>query len=407
MKGGSGGTTQNLSTVKFFPKLINVQLHHLINVLSYFLLFGVGITLGMILTFYLKDFSFSLQLAQFSFSTSSSSSNRNMILPNVTAAQTNLSQPHHIGLEKFLKPPKILHDMNDEELLWRASMAPRRSDYPFHRVPKVAFLFLTKGPVFLAPLWEKFFKGHQGLYSIYVHSNPSYNGSYPESPVFQGRRIPSQEVVWGNVNMIEAERRLLANALLDISNDHFVLLSESCIPLHNFRTIYYFLVKSKQTFVEVYDDPSSVGRGRYSSHMYPQISLSLWRKGSQWFQIDRDIATEVVADKKFFPLFQKYCRGSCYADEHYFPTFVHMKFSAKNSNKTLTWYDFSRGGPHPAQFTRTDVTVDLLNSFRNGTKCLDYLMTGKVCPRLFARKFTPGTLERLLRFAPKLMQFNR
>ncbi|PRQ40320.1 putative glycosyl transferase, family 14 [Rosa chinensis] len=407
MKGGSGGSTQNLSTVKFFPKLINVQLHHLISVLSYFLLFGVGITLGMILTFYLKDFSFSLQLAQFSFSTSSSSSNRNTILPSVTAAQTNLSHPQHIGLEKFLKPPKILHDMNDEELLWRASMAPRRSGYPFHRVPKVAFLFLTKGPVFLAPLWEKFFEGHQGLYSIYVHSNPSYNGSYPESPVFQGRRIPSQEVEWGNVNMIEAERRLLANALLDISNDRFVLLSESCIPLHNFSTIYHFLVNSKQTFVQVYDDPSSVGRGRYSSHMYPQISLSQWRKGSQWFQIDRDIATEVVADKKYFPLFQKYCRGSCYADEHYFPTFVHMKFSAKNSNKTLTWYDFSRGGPHPAQFTRTDVTVNLLNSFRNGTKCFDYLMTGKVCPLLFARKFTPGTLERLLRFAPKLMQFNR
>lgn len=209
------------------------------------------------------------------------------------------------------------------------------------------------------------------------------------------------------MNMIEAERRLLANALLDISNQRFVLLSESCIPLHNFRTVYSYLVNSNKTFVDLYDDPSWVGRGRYNSHMYPQISLSQWRKGSQWFEMDRDLAIEVVADKKYFPVFQKYCKGSCYADEHYLPTFVHMKFSAKNSNRTLTWVDFSKGGPHPAKFTRTDVTVDLLNILRNGTtRCVDNRSSSDIC-HLFARKFTPATLERLLRFAPKVMHFNR
>ena len=71
-------------------------------------------------------------------------------------------------------------------------MAPRIDEYPFDRVPKIAFMFLTKGPVTMAPLWEKFFKGHEGLYSIYVHSNPSYNESVPEGPLFQGRRIPSK-----------------------------------------------------------------------------------------------------------------------------------------------------------------------------------------------------------------------
>jgi len=50
-----------------------------------------------------------------------------------------------------------------------------------------------------------------------------------------------QEVEWGNVNMMEAERRLLSNALLDISNQRFVLISESCIPLFNFSTIYSYL----------------------------------------------------------------------------------------------------------------------------------------------------------------------
>ncbi|RYR55576.1 hypothetical protein Ahy_A06g030767 [Arachis hypogaea] len=33
-----------------------------------------------------------------------------------------------------------------------ASFGPRIKDYPFKRVPKVAFMFLTKGPLPLAPL---------------------------------------------------------------------------------------------------------------------------------------------------------------------------------------------------------------------------------------------------------------
>ncbi|KAI5353150.1 PREDICTED: Glycosyl transferase [Prunus dulcis] len=395
---------QNQNPLNLFSKLFNAQLH-ILKLLFYFLLFGGGLTLGMVLSFYLKDISISLQLAQFSFSTSQSPSNQHTLMPNVKAFEANATKPH-IGLKEYLKPPNVLHDMDDQELLWRASMIPRIPEYPFRRVPKVAFMFLTKGPVLLAPLWEKFFKGHQGLYSIYVHSNPSYNGSYPESHVFHDRRIPSREVEWGNVNMIEAERRLLANALLDISNQRFVLLSESCIPLHNFSTVYSYLVHSRESFVQVYDDPSSVGRGRYNSHMYPKISLSQWRKGSQWFEMDRRHAIEIVSDKKYFPAFQKYCRGSCYADEHYLPTFANINFGAKNSNRSLTWVDWSRGGPHPAKFTRTDVTVELLSRLRNGTACVYNGKSTNVC-FLFARKFGPDTLERLLRFAPKLMRFNR
>ena len=34
--------------------------------------------------------------------------------------------------------------------------------------------------------------------------------------------------------MIDAKRQLLAHALKDPDNQHFVLLFESCVPLHNF-----------------------------------------------------------------------------------------------------------------------------------------------------------------------------
>ncbi|XP_044479918.1 glycosyltransferase BC10-like [Mangifera indica] len=374
-----------------FTNLFNAEFQ-ILNLLSLFLFFGCGVIFGIILGFSLKDFSFNLKITQLSQPPSSSSSPSPSLPPGFS----------RVWLREYLKVPNIKHDMEEEELLWRASLSPKIHEYPFERVPKVAFLFLVKGPVLLAPLWEKFFKGYEDLYSIYVHSSPSFNEAQGEPPgsVFYGRRIPRKEVQWGDVNMIEAERRLLANALLDFSNERFVLLSESCIPLFNFTTIYSYLMNSTQNFVEVKDVEGSVGRGRYIRKMGSKITLNQWRKGSQWFQIDRELAFEMVSDKTYFPLFQKYCKGRCYSDEHYLPTFVHIKFPEKSANRTLTWVDWSYGGAHPRKFIRTGVTVELLRDLRGGYTCQYNGNSTNVC-YLFARKFMPNTVDRLLRYAAK------
>ncbi|KAG2328320.1 hypothetical protein Bca52824_011048 [Brassica carinata] len=160
-----------------------------------------------------------------------------------------------VTLESFIRPPlNVWHTMDDSELLWRASMEPRRHVYPFKRVPKLAFMFLTKGPLPFAPLWEMFFKGHEGLYSIYVHALPNYRSDFEKSSVFYRRYIPSCGM--GEMSMCEAERRLLANALLDISNECFM----GCA-----------------------DEEGPDGRGRYRNGMEPEITLSQWRKGSQCY----------------------------------------------------------------------------------------------------------------------------
>lgn len=217
--------------------------------------------------------------------------------------------------------------------------------------------------------------------------------------------------------MIEAERRLLANALLDISNQRFVLLSEACIPLFNFTTIYSYLMNSTQSFVESYDLPGPVGRGRYVHNMNPLIKLEDWRKGSQWFEMDRSLALEVVSDTTYFPIFQRYCKGSCYADEHYLPTFLEImknnnKLSLglkknKNSLRSLTYVDWSKGGPHPAHFNRNQISLEGLRKMaNNGTSCEYNGKKTNVC-FLFARKFTLNALDRLMRFSPQAMHFKK
>ena len=204
--------------------------------------------------------------------------------------------------------------------------------------------------------------------------------------------------------MMEAERRLLANALLDFSNQRFVLLSEACVPLFNFLTVYSYLVNSTQSYVSLYDDPSATGRGRYNREMLPRIRLSQWRKGSQWFEVDRELAVEIISDTTYFPVFREHCKGGCYVDEHYLPTLINIKHGAKNSNRSVTWVNWSLGGPHPARYYRPQVTPEFLRRLREGSTCTYNGQPTTTC-FLFARKFLPNSLIRFQNFAPKVLGF--
>lgn len=309
------------------------------------------------------------------------------------------------SLDHWTKPPSnLLHTMSDKELLWRASMVPRIKKYPFERVPKIAFMFLTKGPLPLSPLWERFFKGHEGRYSIYIHSLPSFQDKFPSSSVFYRRQIPSQVSEWGKMSMCDAERRLLANALLDISNEWFVLLSESCIPLYNFSIIYHYLAKSKYSFIGAFDDPGPFGRGRYNHNMAPEVNITQWRKGSQWFEVNRKLATYIVEDTTFYPKFAEFCRPACYVDEHYFPTMLTIKAPNLLANRSITLVDWSRGGPHPATFGRADINEAFMKRVLEGHSCIYNDKPSSVC-FLFGRKFAPSTLEPLLLSAPKFLGY--
>ncbi|XP_066313921.1 glycosyltransferase BC10-like [Miscanthus floridulus] len=309
----------------------------------------------------------------------------------------------------FLSPSGVMHNMTDEELYWRASMAPMVRRTPVSRVPKVAFLFLVRGELPLRPLWEMFFAGHEGRYSIYVHAHPSYTGSPPTDSAFYGRYIPSQITKWGDASLVEAERRLLANALLDLGNERFALLSEACIPVYDFPTVYAFLTGSDTSFVDCYENGGS--RSRYRPFFATRnITLARWRKGAQWFEMDRALALESVADDSCFPAFRDFCVGrrECLIDEHYLPTLVSLLgWGRRNANRTLTYADWKRPvNRHPHTHGTDEVTEERIREIREegGRRCFYNGARKGIC-NLFARKFSPDTLQPLLRLAPKVMGF--
>ncbi|KAI4381883.1 hypothetical protein MLD38_007908 [Melastoma candidum] len=309
------------------------------------------------------------------------------------------------SVSSWVKPlSNLLHNMNDSDLFWRASFVPRVKAYPFKRVRKIAFMFLTKGPLPLAPIWERFFKGHEGMYSIYLHAHPAYVADFPASSVFHQRQIPSQVAEWGMMSMCDAERRLLANALLDISNEWFILLSEACIPLQKFSVIYLYLSRSRHSFMGSFDEPGPYGRGRYDWNMAPEVNITNWRKGPQWFEVNRKLAIDMVADDIYYPKFKEFCRPACYVDEHYFQTMLSIQSPHLLANRSLTYVDWSRGGAHPATFGRGDITEEFFRRISEGSTCVYNDQPSSLC-FLFARKFSPSALEPLLNLTSKVFGF--
>ncbi|KAG0521950.1 hypothetical protein BDA96_08G206000 [Sorghum bicolor] len=306
-------------------------------------------------------------------------------------------------------PASAWHNMTDEELLWAASWRPSVRRYPYRRTPKVAFMFLTRGPLPLAPLWDRFFAGagDAALFSVYVHATPGYRHDFPPASAFHRRFVPSQVAEWGKASMLDAERRLLANALLDPANELFVLLSESCIPLYGFPAVYSYLTRSRASFVGAFDDPGPAGRGRYRAGLAPEVRREQFRKGAQWFELDRELAVDVVADERYYPKFREHCRPPCYVDEHYLPTALSIEAPARIANRSVTWVDWSRGGAHPATFAGKDVDEAFLKRLTAAPakqNCTYNGQPSEVC-FLFARKFAPSTLRPLLRLAPKLLGY--
>ncbi|KAJ0250992.1 hypothetical protein HA466_0133950 [Hirschfeldia incana] len=288
---------------------------------------------------------------------------------------------------------------------------------------KIAFLFLTQGTLPFELLWDEFFKGHEGKFSIYIHSSKERPVDHI-SPNFYDREIHSDEVTWGRTSMVDAEKRLLVNALEDPDNQHFVLLSESCIPLHTFDYTYRYLLYSSVSFIESFVDPGPHGTGRHMERMLPEITKQDFRKGAQWFTMKRQHAVILMADSLYYSKFRKYCGVSkpdtegnknCTADEHYLPTFF-SKFDPMGiSNWSVTYVDWSKRRRHPKTYRAHEISLEFLKdvsseemsvhvtSLREQGEELHSPCTWNGITRpcyLFARKFHPDTLDSLVNLFP-------
>ncbi|CAI6000820.1 unnamed protein product [Closterium sp. NIES-64] len=249
-----------------------------------------------------------------------------------------------------------------------------------HQNGKIAFLFLTRGPLPFAPLWEKFFAGHEGHYSVYVHaSNTSFAFPADSPAIFKNSLIPGGEVRWGGISMVDAERRLLTAALQDPDNQHFALLSESCIPLWSFDFVHQYVASTSVSFVDSYPDPYNATFRRYIPHIFkPLVGAQDYRKGNQWFALQRRHAELVVQDTQHYAVHNRSCAFRfqwgkvCCADEHYIQTMLHMQDPKGISHYPTTFADWSANEWHPRFYHGSNTTQDVIRMIKSATQFVTF-----------------------------------
>ncbi|XP_047331968.1 uncharacterized protein LOC124935588 [Impatiens glandulifera] len=172
-------------------KLIIYTIMPLQRPITGFLLFFAGIAIGITLRSHLKDFSFTYSL------------DPQLSLPNPlpltslwSPTQETTTDSGNMGTVKINNFMGQDHKEDDDQDLINRVL---KMDSPAIRgstpAGKVAFLFLTKGSLPMAPLWEKFFEKHKGNFSVYVHTHPLYNWTLPKRLCFYGSIIPSKHLL--------------------------------------------------------------------------------------------------------------------------------------------------------------------------------------------------------------------
>ncbi|KAL2629129.1 hypothetical protein R1flu_013815 [Riccia fluitans] len=321
----------------------------------------------------------------------------------------------------------MLHSWSDEELIKRAARAEDileglNNSTEASRVllkiqsvlrckpngsqnPKIAFMFLISTGLPLAPVWEKFFQGNEDLYNIYIHGKPDWLrrvGFDVGMGVFWGRVVPSASTQRLAPNIVEAERRLLANALLDDpNNEWFALLSESCIPIQNFHYIYGKMNETSNSRIDSgYFPHSGLAMTRWKARgdtaMLPEVPFSAFRFGSQWFIIRRRHAVAVIRDRKYWPKFRLPCRRleACVPDEHYIQTLIdNVDEGSCHGSPTFISWNGTTGG-HPHSFGVDETTPHLIEAMK----------TQQEGRYFFARKFKPEALNTLLNMTDLLFR---
>eukprot|EP00271_Cylindrocystis_brebissonii_P017434 TRINITY_DN4539_c0_g1_i2.p1 TRINITY_DN4539_c0_g1~~TRINITY_DN4539_c0_g1_i2.p1 ORF type:complete len:597 (-),score=34.01 TRINITY_DN4539_c0_g1_i2:57-1847(-) len=319
----------------------------------------------------------------------------------------------------------------DEELFARA-LAVDSWGRSSAGIPKIAFLFITRGPLPLAPLWTRFFRGNEVKFSIHVHTEPSYDEKEFDSnvpPVFRGRRIQSPAEEWGPLSFVKAELRLLAHSLLDPLNRFMLVLSESCIPLFPFMHIYNYITASPSSFVTITPCPNA--QLTWNPILLPQVHPKNWRKGDAWKELHRELAAVILSDQHFRPKFMQHfgCHDCVLAkvrgfiDERYVPTLLYTKMGHLLANRTLTWVDWrvlttssDEVAMFPPTYEAVNITRETLVGIRSKTRFVPFgnpEATAIECRQnsepvscyMFARKFSARCLTPLLMLAESVFGY--
>jgi len=225
---------------------------------------------------------------------------------------------------------------------------------------RVAFMFLTIQGLSREDLWRQFFDGADPMkYTIYCH--PKYPDRVPHGSVILPHII-SQHVhtSWASISLVQATIFMLQEAVRNIENQRFILISDTCIPIIPFPLLYDQVFKQPvSSFSYNPDYVNSVDiQGRYKRFQNKKmIPIQKFMKAHQWFILDRPAAV-LCAEGRHLRDFEKVFAS----DEHYFVNICnHYRIPFLNLRRTFVEFEYEKS--HPKIFH--EISLSFLQHLRN------------------------------------------
>ena len=244
------------------------------------------------------------------------------------------------------------------------------------RDPKIAFLFLTREDVNHPEIWKDYFDQAGDDARIFAHpKNPEL---LTENSLIREHLIDDlQETEWAGISLVRATLALLKAALADGDHTHFVLVSESCVPVRPFDELVRSLNLDPRSRIHVrsWEDErkTNILRAQRVENLQG-IRKELAHFQSQWMCLSQDNAQLLVADD----LSESF--ETCFApDECYFVTALAVLGRPPLQSvaiRKITWTKWASKTAHPKDFT---IVSPRLAAHISESGCF------------FARKFTPDS----------------
>ena len=171
---------------------------------------------------------------------------------------------------------------------------------------KIAFCFLIYDEINHEELWDLFFLNiDKSKYNIYIHYKNDVKLKF-----FEKYKLKNCiETKYFDVTLVLAQNLMLKEALKDKNNQHFIFISNSCIPLKCFNHIYQKL-DPNYSYFNIYPKSKCFPRCNKTLKF---INKKYIQKASQWCILNRKHTKLMLNTKEYLKWFDY--PESC-PDEH-------------------------------------------------------------------------------------------
>ena len=216
--------------------------------------------------------------------------------------------------------------------------------------PTVGFLFLTRGDLNLPAIWRDYLASAGSRARVYAHTK--HPEELPPDSLLLDRQISNRvPTEWGAISLVEATLAMIREALGDTDITHFVLASESCVPVRPFSSLSRSLRLDSRSRLHTFSQDSvrrngNVDKARRLDALQGISFEHCWFQ-DQWMCLNREDAL-ITSDGTWLQHFKHVWAP----DECYFSTV--LSAAGKPSgvgilNRPVTWTKW-RGGAHPQSF---------------------------------------------------------